>query len=146
MRYAKKEDLEKAYNTHIALSSIENKNPDEILQICGELIDSSFYLKKKEGVEKALLFLEEIKNKSLSDEQKGRLYYYIGNVYADLDVFNSTNNISWNNETKEKAIYNYRKALGEKQDKNTKTQILINLANLYDDLGCGTELSCVQVQ
>ncbi|MCK4796097.1 MAG: hypothetical protein KAT05_01880, partial [Spirochaetes bacterium] len=135
MKYASKEDLEKAYNKHISLSSIDGKNPNEILQICGELIDSSFYLKKEKGVKNARLFLEELKNKSLSDEQKARLYYCLGNAYADIDTINATDTFSWNNENKEKAIYNYRKALGNNLDKNTKSQVLINLSNLYDELG-----------
>ena len=74
MKHAGKEDLEKAYNKHIALSSIDNKNPVEMLQICGELIDASYYLKKEDGLTKAILFLEGLENKSLSDEQKGILY------------------------------------------------------------------------
>jgi len=135
MRSAKKEDLEKAYNKHIALTSIDGKSPTEILQICGELIDSSFYLKKEDGVNKAILFLEELKGKLLTDEQKEVLYYYLGNAYADFDVLNPTNPVFWGNENKEKAIYYYRKALVGKLDQNTKTQTLINLANLYDNLG-----------
>ena len=39
------------------------------------------------------------------------------------------------NENKEKAIYNYRKSLGSKTDKNIKAQTLINLANLYKTSG-----------
>lgn len=135
MKYARKEDLEKAYNKHITLSSIDNKNPDEILQVCGELMDASFYLKKDEGTKKAVTFLEELKNKSLNDAQKGILHYYLGNAYSDLDGFNSTNTVSWENEDKEKAIHNYRKALGHRLDENTKALTLINLANLYDSLG-----------
>lgn len=135
MKCAKKEDIEKAYNEHIALSSVDYKNPDKILKICGELIDASYYLKKEDGLTKAISFLEGLENKSLSDEQKGILYYYLGNAYADLDAFRSSNASSWDNENKEKAILKYRQALGTKLDKNTKTQLLINLANLYDTSG-----------
>jgi hypothetical protein len=135
MKYVKKDDLEEVYNEYMALNSIDDKNSIEILQICGELIDSSFYLKKEEGIKKAMLFLEKLKNKSLNDEQKGILYYYFGNAYADIGSFEISNFLLWDDKNKKKAIYNYRKSLIYKLDKDTTAQVLINLANLYDSLG-----------
>jgi tetratricopeptide (TPR) repeat protein len=134
MKAVKQDELKKVYEKHIAITSIDDKTPEEALQICGELIDVSFYLKKEDGIRKAIEFLEKLEKKSLSDEQKGTLYYYLGNAHADIGSIKPSQP-SWDNENKEKAIYYYRRSLGTKVDKNTKSQILVNLANLYDSLG-----------
>lgn len=123
------------YDKHIQIDSLDKKCVKDALQICGELIDASYYLKRKEGMEQAIFHLETLKKKTLTSEEHGILYYYFGNTYADLSDLETQPIQPWENENKEKAIYCYRKALANDLNLNTKSQIQINLANLYDGLG-----------
>lgn len=91
MKYVKQKDFEETYNKHINLDSIESIDIDGALEICGELIDASYYLRKEDGIKKAIGFLEKIAVRQLTNEQNGILYYYFGNAYADLDTFNQAN-------------------------------------------------------
>lgn len=138
MNYVKIGDLEKTYQKCININNIKDILPQKAIDISGSLIDVSYYLKKEDGLRKALVFLETISNnESLKDEGKGVVYYFFGNAYSDLDSIQtkSKNSFEWINENKEKAIYYYRKALTKKLDKSRISQILINLANHYDYFG-----------
>lgn len=137
MKYTKMEDLRNIYNKNTKYNSLKDKTANDSLKICGDLIDSAYFLKEKKGLEKALQFLKELEEKKLTDLQEGTLYYYIGNVYADIDALTKkqTTIIEWENKNKELVIYNYRKALTKKLNAKLRAQILINLGNLYNSLG-----------
>ena len=137
MDYATDEELKVVFNRNIQLNSLQEKSSKEALKICGELIDSSYYLKNEDGLKKAMEFLEKLKARKLSEEEEGILYYYWGNAYSDLENLKRSQASSeiFENPNKEKAVYYYRKALSKNLSKEIKSQVLINLGNLYDYFG-----------
>lgn len=136
MKRVGKRALQKIYAKHMQLASISGISHKKVLKICEELSDVSYYLNKEAGLSKAASFLEALPIKQLTKEDRGRRYYCLGNIFSDLGRIRSRKiRNKWQNEDLEKAIFYYRKSLTCVLTKKIKTQVLINLANLYDKLG-----------
>lgn len=112
------------------------------VDLLGELIDSSYFFKKKEGMLKAIKIFKELQSSKIPPDQYTRLFYYGGNAYSDLDTFLNKGKSSiwnWDRELIEKEIISYRLALKEKYlinvEDNLKCQIYTNLGNLFSDIG-----------
>ncbi|MFP4403319.1 MAG: hypothetical protein ACOC3Z_02625 [Nanoarchaeota archaeon] len=75
MKFVKQEDLEIVYDKYLTLDSIDDKKTEVVLKICDELIDASFYLKKEDGIKKAISFLKNLEQKTLIDQQNGNYLF-----------------------------------------------------------------------
>lgn len=134
------EDLKQIYDLLASFESLNDFTKEEAIKRIGSLIDVSFDLSRKNGLDKAVLLSEELVKRGLNDVELSTLYYFLGNAWAGLRKL-STKNSDWEWEKKEleNEIINYRKALNSKGFlklyRERKCEILTNLANSMSHIG-----------
>jgi tetratricopeptide (TPR) repeat protein len=118
--------------------------PEQLLEYMGVLIDLSFDLRRKEGLELAIKWGGEIEQKGLDQVNLPLLHYFRANAWSCLRNMlvhfeKKYSGWDWEQEEAEKEIFYLRSALIESAFKNLdpyrQCQILTNLGNIYDTIG-----------
>jgi tetratricopeptide (TPR) repeat protein len=134
-------DKENIYNKLMSINNLSNMPINEAINYIGQLIDISFDLKRKEGLEKAIEFTNELIESDLYDGDKAILYYFMANAWSDKKILNRSKGElwEWNQEEIEKEILYLRKAIDTKGfnkiDTIRKCQIFTNLGNIFSQIG-----------
>lgn len=135
------------YRTGMETKSVSNLEADEAIGLIGGLIDSAELLQKGKGIEHALDLVDQtLEEKTLSNEQEARLYYFAGNAYSILDQFDKSGGSgseiwmqNWERPKIEPVILNYRRSVHHPGFKELpvprKCQILTNLGNSLNSVG-----------
>lgn len=124
------------------MMNLKKLDNEAALKHIGSLIDVSMYVKKREGIERALKLSKELKSRDLTPVQKATLNYFQANAWADLRTIHRKGrkkSWEWEQDEVEKEIFYLRTALvhdGFNQlPEVRKCQILTNLGNLFDYIG-----------
>jgi tetratricopeptide (TPR) repeat protein len=119
-------------------------DPEQILEYMGVLIDLSFDLRKKEGLELAIHWGNQIGQRGANKINRSLFHYFCANAWFCLKnvlvhVEGKQENWAWEQTETEKEIFHLRAALIEpafvELEPFRQCQILTNLANTYDTIG-----------
>jgi len=139
-------NYEKIYDELLELGSLgEYDNKTALLKL-GLLDDASYFLKRIEGLELAILLSEELKSRDLSNAEKVELHYFIANIWSDIGKLKRTDKDEawvWEQEELENEIINIRYSLKylihSKVDNiisnKRKCEILTNYGNILSSIG-----------
>ncbi len=118
--------------------------PEQHLECMGVLIDLSFDLRRKEGLELAIKWGDAIAQRGLDQANLPLFHYFCANGWSCLwnilvHFEKKYSGWDWEQEEAEKEIFHLRSALIEPAFKNLdpyrQCQILTNLGNRYDTIG-----------
>lgn len=138
-----KNSPEELYEFLIHLETIDLV-PQQFLEYMGVLIDLSFDLRRKEGLELAIKWGNEIEQRGLDQVNFPLFHYFRANAWSCLwnilvHFEKKYSGWDWEQEEAEKEIFYLRSALIEPTFKNLdpyrQCQILTNLGNTYDTIG-----------
>ncbi len=135
-------NFEELYKSLISIEYLNNLENDEALKHVAYLIDCSVELTKEEGLNKALNFINELKERELTPKQKSQLYYFLSNAEPYLNYVQTNKKIiysSWEDPVLEKQILNLRIALYSdgffELSDDLKCRILTNLGIEFKNIG-----------
>lgn len=138
-----KNSPEKLYEFLIHIETTE-LIPEQLLEYMGVLIDLSFDLRRKEGLELAIRWGDEIEQRGPDQVNLPLFYYFRANAWSCLwnllvHFEKKYSGWDWEQEEAEKEIFYLRSALIDSTFKNLDSyrqcQILTNLGNTYDTIG-----------
>ena len=118
--------------------------PEQLLEYMGVLVDLSFDLKRKEGLELAIKWGDQIEKRGLDQANLVLFHYFRANAWSCLwnilvHFEKKYSGWDWEQEEAEKEIFYLRSALIESAftnlDPYRQCQILTNLGNTYDTIG-----------
>lgn len=119
--------------------NLDTKSPNEILELLGELFETSREESDLERLMKSIEVADAIKLEKFDSKAKAIYYYFLGNAWSYVQrIKYPDTNFEFESEEVEKQIVNYRKALGllrENIDEFINCQVLTNLGNLFSHIG-----------
>ena len=136
------ENLEATYNSLITLDSFDLLSNEDAFNHISLLINSSFALKRLEGLETAIERAYLLLNRHLTPFELFRIHYLLGNSWRDIKQLSRQGtdlDLKWDQIEIEKGITHYRKALlinaNHKLKREVACPILTNLGNLFSHIG-----------
>jgi len=141
------EQIREDFRTGMQTKAVSDLEATEAIGLIGGLIDSAELLQKKKGIKHALNLTDQaLEEKTLSNEQEARLYYFAGNAHSILDKFDKAGGSgseiwaqNWERPKIEPVILYYRRAVNhpgfEELPLPRKCQILTNLGNTLNSVG-----------
>lgn len=119
--------------------NLDTKSPNEILELLGELFETSREENDLERLIKSIEIADAIKLDSFDSRNKAIFYYFLGNAWSYVQrIKYPDTKFEFESEEIEKQIVCYRKALGllkENDDEFISCQVLTNLGNLFSHIG-----------
>jgi hypothetical protein len=119
--------------------NLDTKSPNEILELLGELFETSREENDLERLIKSIEIADAIKLDSFDSKTKAIFFYFLGNAWSYVQrIKYPDTKFEFESEEIEKQIVNYRKALGllrENDDEFIRCQVLTNLGNLFSHIG-----------
>jgi tetratricopeptide (TPR) repeat protein len=119
--------------------NLNNKEPQEILSILGQLFDSSLDAGNLDRLRRSIEIVNTINTEKFDNNSLAILNYFLGNAWSYVfKIKNPIPDFGFEVEEIDKEILYYRKALDlikDCDDDFTTCQILTNLGNLFSHIG-----------
>ena len=109
--------LEETYNKLMKMTCLNGLSNESALHAIGHLVDTSFDVKKKEGLQRAISLSEELQARELTSQQSAILHYFLANAWSNLRYLTrarTAQSWNWEQEEIEHEIINLRQALEER--------------------------------
>ncbi len=119
--------------------NLDIKSPYEILEILGELFETSREQNNLERLIASIEIANAVNLENFDSTSKANYYYFLGNAWSYVQQIKYPDtNFEFESEEVEKQITYFRKSLGllkENNDNFIKCQVLTNLGNLFSHIG-----------
>ena len=119
--------------------NLDTKSPTEILELLGELFETSREENDLDRLMRSIEIANAIKLENFEGKSKAIYYYFLGNAWSYVQrIKYPDTNFEFESEEIEKQIVNYRKALELLRtniDEFINCQVLTNLGNLFSHIG-----------
>jgi hypothetical protein len=123
--------------------NLDLKSPNEILEILGELFESSREQNDLEKLFTSIEIAQSVNVENFDSDSKANYYYFLGNAWSYVQrIKYPDTRFEFESEEIEKQITYYRKALQLIKENNNdfiKCQVLTNLGNLFSHIGRNVE-------
>lgn len=129
-----------AYEVLMAIDSLESLDADEAINKLGLLINLSPSHGKKEGLQRAVSWGDELAKRSLTSSQRAILHYDLANAWEDLRrILGKHKQLDWKQEELEKGVEHLRRSITEEGfsllSDDMRCRAFTNLANALDHVG-----------
>jgi hypothetical protein len=130
------------YESLTSVTSVEGMADDKVLHLIGQLIDVSLDLRESDGLKRALILVDGLRQRALSESSLALLDYLAGNAWRGLGQLapeNSSQGRLLEQVESERALLFFRQARRRRGfatlDKIRRCQILTSTGNTMNEVG-----------